>query len=137
MLFRSQLEMIYKGTGNRSFGFEFRFTPRSVAEKDEINNIIQTFKKFAAPSLILNNNSFGGRYWIPPCSFDIEFLFANRVNTNLPKISTCVLEDIQIDYSHTGQFATYQDGMPISIAMQLRFKEIDIIYSQLIDSKGY
>jgi Tail-tube assembly protein len=132
-----QIEMLYRGTANRQFIFEFKFQPRSSAEALQINGIIKAFKQYAAPTLITGDQSFGGRYFIPPCQFDIEFLFANSPNANLPKISTCVLEDIQVNYSESGQFATYSDGMPVSIGMQLRFKEVDIIYSQLIDQMGY
>jgi len=132
-----QLEMIYRGTAQRSFIFEFRFQPRSKAETAQVNAIIKAFKQYSSPSLINGIESAGGRYFVTPCSFDIKFLFTNQENLNLPKISTCVLEDMQINYSDAGQFNTYADGMPVSIGLQLRFKEMDIIYSSLIQNSGY
>jgi len=132
-----QLEMVYGGTSQREFVFEFRFIPRSQSEANSVNEIIKRFKMYAAPSLVTGDRSYGGRYWVPPCSFDIQFMFKNSINEKLPKLSTCVLEDIQLDYSHGGQFATYDDGMPMSIGMQLRFREMDYIYAQMIEQLKY
>ena len=71
---------------------------------------------------------------MPPAQFDIKFKFKNRDNSdNLFKISTCVLENMNVNYSSGGQFATYQDGQPLEISMQLRFKEVDIMFRQLIE----
>jgi hypothetical protein len=134
-----QVEMIYKGTDNRNFLFEFKFQPRNAVEAFNIQKIIQTFKMFAAPELIENQQggSAWGRYFITPAQFDIQFMFSNNVNINLPTISTCVLQDIKVNYSQAGQFATFNDGMPIEIGLELRFKEVDIMYRQLIQKYGY
>lgn len=134
-----QVEMLYKGTPNRQFIFEFKFQPRNSAEALEISKIITTFKMYAAPELITSqtNSSFFGRYFIPPAQFDIEFMFSNQPNTYLPKLSTCVLENINVNYSQAGQFATFEDGMPVEIGLELRFIEVDIMYRQLIQLRGY
>lgn len=129
-----QVELIYKGTANRSFIFEFIFHPRSQKEAATINDIIKTFRMFASPSINPNSR---GRYFIVPAHFDIQFRFKQEENPFIAKISTCVLEAIDVNYSGSGQFASFTDGMPISIAMQLRFKEADIIYRELIEEYGY
>jgi hypothetical protein len=131
-----QVELLYKGTDNRSFVFEFKFQPRSTAEALEIRKIIYTFRRFAAPELA-GDSLTNGRYFIPPGQFDIKFKFGNADNTNLFNISTCVLTGISTNYSSAGQFATFDDGMPVEISLQLQFKEADIIYRDLIEKFGY
>jgi hypothetical protein len=131
-----QVELLYKGTDNRSFVFEFKFQPRSKAEALAIRKIIYTFRRFAAPELAADSMT-NGRYFIPPGQFDIKFKFNNTDNTNLFNISTCVLTGISTNYSSAGQFATFDDGMPVEISLQLQFKEADIIYRDLIEQFGY
>lgn len=128
-----QVELMFKGTRNREFIFQFTFVPKTAAEADSIKQIITTFKRYAAPEF---NGDQNGRYFINPAQFDIQFFFNGKENINLNKISTCVLENIMVNYS-PGQFATFNDGMPAQIVMQLRFKEADIIYRELIDKYGY
>jgi hypothetical protein len=42
---------------------------------------------------------------------------------NIPKVSTCVLESIDVNYAPNDVWSTYDDGMPTAIALQLHFKD--------------
>jgi hypothetical protein len=46
-----QLQMVYRGTGLRTFQLSFTFTPKSEHEAQEVNNIINQFRFYASPSL--------------------------------------------------------------------------------------
>lgn len=129
-----RIEVLFKSIANREFQFDFKFTPRSQAEMQEVLNIIKTFRFHAAPELAPESDS--GRYMIPPSDFDITLCYDGQANPAFPKISTCVLEGIDVNYVSNGQFATHEDGTPVEIAMQLRFKEVEIVHKDLID-KGY
>ena len=54
-------------------------------------------------------------------------MFKNEENRFIGKISTCALENIDVNYSSAGPFATFDDGAPVEIALQLRFIEVDTI----------
>jgi len=127
-------EMIFKATENREYQFTFDLIPRSQAETIDIYNIIKTFKAFAAPEVTAES---GGRYWIPPAQFDIKFYFRNEENPVIAKISTCVLKSIIVNYGAAGAWATFQDGAPLHINLQLSFTETDIITRELIEAQGY
>lgn len=129
-----QAELIFLGTENRTYTFVFDFQPRSSAEARVIQDIIKTFRTYAAPEVTAGSN---GRYFIPPAQFDIQFFFKNIENLNIAKISSCVLRDIQVNYSQAGQWATFNDGMPVHIQIVLDFKEVDIITRELIEKFGY
>jgi len=129
-----QIEMVFQGTDNRKFQFTFDFQPRSSAESQDILDIIQTFRLYAAPEL---SNEGNGRYFIPPGQFDITFYFNNTVSLKIPKISTCALTNISVNYSAAGAYTTFTDGMPVHINLQLSFIEMDIITRELIGTKGY
>jgi hypothetical protein len=63
-------------------------------------------------------------------------MVGSKINPNLPLISTCVLEGIDVNYGSAGQWTAFTDGMPVEISMQLRFKEVEILHKELIQ-QGY
>jgi len=128
-----QVELLFKNIQNREFMFDFKFVPRNVKEAERIREIIKKFRFFAAPEIPSNGR---GRYFIPPSEFDIEFMVGKYGNYNLPRVSTCVLQGIDVNYGSAGQWTAFQDGMPVEISMQLRFKEVEIMHKKLID-EGY
>jgi len=130
MALNPQIDVIYETPVLRSFNFEFIFAPRSQEEGKAVYDIIQAFKFHAAPEILKGGGVFG-RYFVPPSDFDIEFS-----NQKMGKISSCVLEDITVDYGATGS-AFYRDDMPVHTRLTLRFKELEYITKELIHEKGY
>lgn len=125
-----QIEMVYKKTQNRSFVFDFRMQPRSRSESISIKNIVKQFKKFSAPSIAGDSD---GAYFNIPGQFDIEFMFKSNENKFIGKISTCVLENIDVNYSSAGPFATFDDGAPVEVNLQLRFTEVDTLTREVFE----
>jgi len=128
-----QIEMVYKQTQNRQFTFDFKMQPRDSAESDIIRNIIKNFKMYSAPAL----TDGAGAYFEIPGQFDIEFMFKNEMNQFIGKISTCVLQNIDVNYSSAGQFATFSDGSPVEINLQLRFIEVDTLTRDMFDKASF
>jgi hypothetical protein len=71
---------------------------------------------------------------IPPSEFDLKFYYAGTENSNIPKIGTCVLRTIDVNYAPNG-FSAYEipgqnaptvggTGMPVTIQLTLQFQEI-------------
>lgn len=127
-----QVELMFKGTGNRGFVFDFKFQPKNKKETETIKHIIFLFKRYAAP--VLANAGVPGAYFAPPGQFDIQYYFGGTENPYIGKISTCVLENMDVNYSSAGQFSTFADGSPVEINVQLRFKEVDILTRDMIDA---
>lgn len=128
-----QIEVLYQQTSNREFQFDFKMIPRNKAEAETIRNIVKQFKFHAAPELLPGSQ---GRFFIPPAEFDIKFFYNGRENQNIHKISSCVLEGIDINYASGGQWTTFEDGMPVEVSMQLRFRELEIMHKKRIE-EGY
>jgi hypothetical protein len=133
------LELLYTSPSFRSFRFDFMFYPRSQREAKEVMKIIKKLKFHQAPEIASRT---GGRFLIPPSEFDIEFFYNGFENPNIPKVSTCVLETIDIDYAPNG-FSAYEvpgelgpveggTGMPTGIRMSLQFKETQIITKEFL-----
>jgi hypothetical protein len=134
------MEVVYSAPEFRSFRFDFMFYPRSSIEAKEVQNIIQRIRFHQAPEVLGNNSAggLGGYFLVPPSEFDIKFYYNGTENPNIPSISTCVLQTVDVDYAPNG-FAAYEvledrnipkwgsTGMPIGIRLGLVFKETQII----------
>ena len=128
------LEMIYSSPDFRQFRFDFVFYPRDEKEAMEVQNIINRFYFHQAPEV---SDKGAGFFLIPPSEFDILFYYNGAINPNIPKISTCVLTGVDVNYAPNG-FAAYEvqgqmtpepgkTGMPVSITLSLNFKETEIM----------
>jgi hypothetical protein len=122
------LEMIYKSPNFRTFQFDFTFYPRDEREALEVQQIIEKFRFHQAPEIASAAN-----FLIPPSEFDIKFYYGGAENPNIPPIATCVLENIDVNYTPNG-FSAYEvpgenlpslgrTGMPVAIQMTMQFKE--------------
>lgn len=125
-----QIDVIYQSPALRQFTFDFLFAPRNSDEAAYVSDIITEFKFHAAPE-VFDKGSGIGRYFVPPSEFDIEF----SVNT-MGKISTCVLENLTVDYAPSGA-AFYADDRPVGTRMTLQFRELEYITKELIRDEEY
>jgi hypothetical protein len=134
------MEVIYSAPEFRTFRFDFMFYPRSRVEAKEVQNIIHRIRFHQAPEVLGNSSAggLGGYFLVPPSEFDIKFFYNGAENPNIPPISTCVLQTVDVDYAPSG-FAAYEvledggapkigsTGMPVGIRLGLVFKETQII----------
>jgi hypothetical protein len=124
-----QVEILFKGTKNREFQFQFKFIARNAAEGLAIENIIRTLRFHAAPEY--SAGSKDSRYFKPPSEFDIEYMVLNNGNLEhnkrLPRIAQSVLTMVDTNYASSGQFVAFTDGMPVEILVQLRFSETVVL----------
>lgn len=129
-----QLELLYSSPRMREFSFDFMFHPRSEKEAVEVQRILALLRFHQAPEVV---QEFNGFFLTPPSEFDIKFYYNGKENPNIPKISTCILHSINVDYAPNG-FAAYESipnieasmgktGMPVAIRLRLGFKEREIL----------
>ena len=118
-------EMLFEGIDRRSFAFTFKMLPTSAAEANAIEEIVTAFRFHAMPEV--DGSDPTGRTMVVPSTFDIEY----HPNTHLHKISTSVLESVDIQYGgERPQFFT--DDHPVETQLTLNFKEMEIITKQRI-----
>lgn len=113
----------------RNFVFDFKLSPRNAAEALEIQKIIRTFKKYAAP---IYNDTGSLRYWDYPSMFQIEYWNSDLLH----QFKRCALTNITVNYSGTGTNHTFYDGNPIQTDLTLTFMESELLTKQDIE-KGY
>lgn len=122
-ILNNNLELLFQGPTLRSFSFQFSMSARSQAESIAIRRIIRLFKqgmsvKRADTDLFLKS----------PNIFDIEYFHRGSETPWINNIKTCALQNISVNYTPAGNYATYDNGAMTQYDMSLSFGEIEPIY---------
>ena len=124
-----RVEVMFSRTHLRQFVFEFLMAPRNEKESESMKNIIQTLRYHAAPELDPLTQGFT---FIPPAEFDITFYNKGVENTNIPRINTCVLDRVEVDYAPTGTYSTFTNGHPVAARLSLGMREVEIVHKRRV-----
>jgi hypothetical protein len=116
-------EQIFKGVDFRSFTFDYQFFPRDAVEAQNVLNIIYEFKYHMHPEFKDNNNFI----YIYPSEFDIFYYQNGQENMNLHRHTSCVLTELNVNYTPNGAFTTFPNGMPTQINVTMNFKELALL----------
>lgn len=120
------LELLFNGPTLRNFRFQFKMTPRSPEESREILEIIRCLKINMAPKT--KGTQVENTFLKTPNVFELRYRQGNGEHKFLHKFKQCFLQSINVNYTADGTYATYDDGTPVSMIMDLTFKEIEPIY---------
>ena len=124
-ILQSNLELLFNSVTLRSFPFVFDFTPRDPKEGDMVRRIIRTIKMATVAK------KGNGVFINSPDVFQFEYVSGGEnKHPFLHNFKLGVLENVSIDYTASGTYATYQDGTPVHIRMSLTLKEINPIYME-------
>ena len=118
------MELLFSGPGLRQFKFTFKFTPRYKEEGVEVKKIIKAFKRNMAPK------GSGENFLSTPNIFQINYMEGSNEHPFLNKFKLCALTNMSVNYTGDGVHATYVDGTPISMQMDLSFSELTPIYNE-------
>ena len=128
-IFNPNMELLFNGPTLRSFRFSFKMTPRSQLESIAVRDIINTFKRSMAPkTMTTGTGNSQSLYLKTPDIFEIRYKKGPDDHPFLHTFKQCFLENMSVNYTGEGTYATYGDGTPISLVMNLSFKELEPIY---------
>jgi len=126
----NRMELAFKGLPKRGFQYTFKMIPKSEQEAEEVKNIVTAFKMNMLPEGMLATGGFTGRNLKIPNTFDIKYMFVGRENSYLNKISTCVLESMNVTYGGD-RYKTFDGNSngapPVETTITLNFKEMELI----------
>ena len=123
-----RLELAFKGINKRVFQYTFKMIPKNPQEADEIRKIVFAFKANMLPEFVGGNRA--GRRLVVPNTFDISYMYVGAENDYLHKISTCVVENMNVTYGgdRYKTFEGREDGAPpVETTITLNFKEMELI----------
>lgn len=138
------MELIYSSPRFREYRFDFLFYPRSSAESEAVQKIVELFKFHFSPEILKSSNGF---FLVPPSQFDIKFYYNGAENPNIEKTTTCVMTSLNCDYAPNG-WAAYEvpgsptpslgkTGSPVAIRLSMGFKEIEYKTKEHYKSSQY
>jgi hypothetical protein len=123
-------EMMFRGTGRRSFSFNFTFIPKSANETAVVHAIIKEFKEGMSPTF---KTTGAVREMTIPDVFSIKYMHINDENQYINKIGKCYLRSMDVNYGGD-KFVTYnpsdsglKGAPPQKTTISLDFQEIEIM----------
>lgn len=125
------MELLFKGPTLRPFQFTFTLAPRDEDEAKSVISIIRFFKQGMAPIRSQSN-----LFLKSPHTFQLRYLHRGEEGTGgtglhfkLNAFKECALQTVGVNYTPTGNYATYQDGTMVAYELTLGFSELEPIYN--------
>ena len=131
MVMNPNMELLFRGPTLRPFSFKFKLTPRGQTEADNIIQIIRFFKQGSAPIRSKSN-----LFLKSPHVFKITYIHRGEkgeMHKRLNAFKTCALQGFGVNYTPTGNYATYQDGTMVAYDINMSFTEITPIFNDDYD----
>ena len=72
----------------------------------------------------------GGIFLRAPDVFSLRYLHNGKDHPFLNRIKDCALTGLTVNYTGAGTYATYHDGAPVSMSMNMTFKELNPVYHE-------
>ena len=123
-------EMMFKGTGRRSFSFSFIFIPKDSTETQIVHDIVKEFKVGMSPTFKTSGST---RELTIPDVFSIDYMHINGPNEYINKIGKCYLKTMDVAYGGD-KFVTYnpsdsglKGAPPQKTTITLSFQELEIM----------
>ncbi len=115
------MELLFNGPKLRAFKFSFKLTPRNEREAKQCKLIIRAFKRNMAPK---SNPGGKGFFLKTPNIFELRYRSGLKNHPFLHKFKQCFLTDVNVNYTGDGVYSTYDDATPVSMILDLSFKEL-------------
>ena len=93
-----------------------------------IKNIIRVFKEIWHQRLQKRK-----QFLATPNIFDLQYMKGGEKHPFLNSFKSCALTDMSVNYTGDGTYATYADATPVSMVMDLTFKELEAVYDEDYD----
>jgi len=125
----SNLELLFNAPTLREFTFQYRMSPRSNSEAKIVNNIIRFFKQGMAAKKQDGRSGAQSYFLGTPNVFQLQYkTTGGKTIKGVNRIKTCALTGFAMNYAADGNWAAYDDGQPVSVIMNMSFKELEPVY---------
>ncbi len=129
-ILNNNLELLFQNVNLRSFPYSITFSPRGSDEAKVVKAIIRSLKQSMAPKAGEYNDGAQGLFIKSPDVFQLQFLRDGLDHPFLHNFKLCALTGMNVNYTNAGTYASYNDGTPVNIKMDVTFKEINPIYHE-------
>ena len=134
MVMNPNMELLFGGPSLRTFSFVFFLSPRSKDEAMQVKKIIRTFKQSMSPIRSKSN-----LFLKSPNTYGLRYLHRGEdggLHKGLNAFKECAMTGFSVDYTPTGNYATYSDGTPVQYKISMSFNELEPIFNDEYDDKS-
>jgi len=154
-IFNPYEEILFKGTGFRTFSFSFKLVARNDGEATTIGEIVKYLKEGMLPHMGGDDSTVNaggspakGRYIYVPDKFELKFMRLVPDGAELQEIPhikfmQCVMESMDVQYTPDGAYTALKSADSTAnklkvpaISLNMQFKETAYITKELA-SQGY
>lgn len=120
-------EMMYESPEMRTFSLTYKMFASTPGESKEIRAICNTFKKNMLPS-------FGrGAFIEVPNVVRVTFMTGSEPNPFVSQFKPCAINNVSINYTPDGSWASYEGGAPVATNITINFKELKMLFAEDIN----
>lgn len=123
-VFNPNMELLFSGPTLRPFNFTFKLSARSVADREQIRQIIRFFKQGMAVQRTAST-----LFLKAPHTFKIQYLHKNKDHPYINLIKECALQSFTVNYTPEGNYMTFADGLMTSYEISMQFQELEPIFN--------
>ena len=123
------LELLFSAPSLRPFNFNFTLSPRNPREAQQVIRIIRFFKQGMAPIRSKSN-----LFLKSPHTFQLAYKFRGdggegRNHPFLNKFKECALQSFGVQYTPTGNYSTFSDGVMSQYNITMTFTELEPVFN--------
>ena len=125
----ANLELLFNSPNLREFQFAWKMTPRDAQEGQRVRNIIRFFKQGMAARKRESTAGAASIFLGTPNVFHVQYKTNQELDiASLNRIKTVACTGCAVNYTPDGIWSAYEDGVPVSTVMSLRFQELEPLY---------
>ena len=144
------VEVLFQKMNLRTFDLTFKLVPYNQDEAYAIQKIVRTFRKCMLPSFSLGgspvlgfgesdtkdvneNRALEASFIKVPKVCQVTYMRGEKQHPHLPAYKMCAITDVAVNYTPDGNYAVYNDGMPVATELKVSFMETKLLFSEDVD----
>jgi len=123
------IELLFRGVNLREgFSLAFDLAPRDANEARVIREMVYFLKSEMSPKKGTASGAAGGLFLTAPSVFKVQYMSGGKPHPYLNRFKICALQNLGLNFTGSGTYATYSDGTPVNMNLTLNFQELTPIY---------
>ena len=122
------LHLLFQAPTLRPFNFNFSLSPRDPKEAEVVMKIIRFFKQGMSPIRSKSN-----LFLKSPHTFQLQYLLRegrrSREHPFINKFKECALQSFGVQYTPTGNYSTFSDGVMTQYNISMTFTELEPVFN--------
>ena len=128
------MELLFGGPVLRPFSFSFNLAPRNKKEGELVVKLIRFFKQGMAPIRSKSN-----LFLKSPHTFQLQYKYRGDKGSDHPflnKFKECALQGFGVQYTPTGNYSTFSDGVMTQYQVTMSFTELEPVFNDDYGNDG-